>query len=193
MLGQAGNRQSDDYAGDGRECLNALLAGLKGVTRFSVDAPADPTGEWFLDFVIDGFATSVAWKRDRGFGIFSSGVDGIGSRPDEIFRDASLASRRLLQLADAAKRHRNPRLRLGDVRLLVNERQAELAERLNVGQGVISRLESRNDAKLSTIYEYVEALGGRAVLMVRFDDFEAPIELNFGSGASNDIPRTVPA
>lgn len=163
------------------------------MTRASVDAPADPAGEWFLDLEVDGFATSVAWRRDRGFGIFSSGTDGIGARPDEIFRDPSLASRRLLQLADAARRHRSPRLRLGDVRLLVNERQTELAGRLKVGQGVISRLESRNDAKLSTIYEYVEALGGRAVLMVRFDDFEAPIELNFGGSVSDEAPEAVPA
>ena len=96
--------------------------------------------------------------------------------------DPCLASRRLLQLAEAARQHRSPRLRLCDVRHLVNERQTELADRLNVGQGVISRLENRNDAKLSTIYGYVEALGGRAVLMVRFDDFEAPIEIDFSSG-----------
>lgn len=174
---------------DGQRCFDALLASLEGVTSASIDAPSDPLGEWYLDLEIEEFSTSVAWKHDRGFGIFSSGTEGIGSRPDETFRDPCLASRRLLQLADAARQHRSPRLRLCDVRHLVNERQTELADRLNVGQGVISRLENRNDAKLSTIYGYVEALGGRAVLVVRFDDFEAPIEIDFSSRANDAGPR----
>lgn len=69
-------------------------------------------------------------------------------------------------------------MRLRDVRHLIDQPQTEIAGRLHVGQAVISRLENQNDAKLSTIRDYVEALGGRAELVVRFDGFEAPIDLS---------------
>lgn len=54
--------------------------------------------------------------------------------------------------------------------------QGEMAERLEVGQENISRLEKRSDMKLSTLQGYIEALGGQLNLTVQFPGRE-PIRL----------------
>ena len=178
MSGKTRSGRPNDRTADGRQSLEALISCFDQGASASIDAPVDPAGEWFLDIEIDGYSANVAWRADRGFGLYASDAEGYGAGPDEIFRDPGLAARRLKQLADAARAHRNPRMRLGDIRRLVDQPQTEIAGRLHVGQAVISRLENQNDAKLSTIRDYVEALGGRAELVVHFDDFEAPIDLS---------------
>ena len=50
--------------------------------------------------------------------------------------------------------------------------QEELAAALGVRQPSVSRLEHGDDAKLSTLRAYVEALGGRLELAAVFDDDE---------------------
>lgn len=60
---------------------------------------------------------------------------------------------------------------LGTLRRDRNLTQSELAERLGVDQGAISRLERRGDHKLSTVLEYLASLGGEDVdLTVTFAD-----------------------
>jgi DNA-binding Xre family transcriptional regulator len=51
--------------------------------------------------------------------------------------------------------------------------QAELANRLNIQQGNVSRLERRDDMHLSTLREVVEALGGVLEITARFPDGQA--------------------
>ncbi|MBI3068877.1 MAG: helix-turn-helix transcriptional regulator [Betaproteobacteria bacterium] len=46
--------------------------------------------------------------------------------------------------------------------------QVELAQSLGVGQDTISRVERRSDMLLSTLRRYVEAMGGRLEIVVRF-------------------------
>jgi hypothetical protein len=48
--------------------------------------------------------------------------------------------------------------------------QVELASRLGKSQGNVSELERRNDVYLSSLREYVEALGGRLEVTAVFDD-----------------------
>jgi DNA-binding XRE family transcriptional regulator len=48
--------------------------------------------------------------------------------------------------------------------------QAELAGRLEVTQGAISKLEHSDDVRLSTLRQYLEALGARLELVAVFDD-----------------------
>jgi DNA-binding XRE family transcriptional regulator len=44
--------------------------------------------------------------------------------------------------------------------------QAEVAERAGMSQGDVSRLESRDDARLSTLARHAEALGGKLEVAV---------------------------
>jgi len=54
--------------------------------------------------------------------------------------------------------------------------QVAIAERLNIGQGAVSRLEKQSDFLLSTLREYVGALGGELELRVVFPDGDIVIE-----------------
>ena len=54
--------------------------------------------------------------------------------------------------------------------------QKSMASRLGVGQDSVSRLEQRSDMLLSTLRDYVEAMGGRIRLLAEFKG-SAPIEL----------------
>ncbi|WP_181703248.1 helix-turn-helix domain-containing protein [Chthonobacter albigriseus] len=48
--------------------------------------------------------------------------------------------------------------------------QTEVAGRLGKNQVSVAQLERRIDPKVSTLREYIEAMGGRLDLVVRFDD-----------------------
>jgi hypothetical protein len=65
---------------------------------------------------------------------------------------------------------------LQDLRKAMNKTQIAMARKLKVGQDSISRLEHRADMLLSTLGEYVEALGGQLHLVVEFPD-RPPIRL----------------
>jgi hypothetical protein len=54
--------------------------------------------------------------------------------------------------------------------------QVAVAERLKVGQGAVSRMEKQSDFLLSTLREYVAALGGQLELRVVFPDGDFVIE-----------------
>jgi hypothetical protein len=54
--------------------------------------------------------------------------------------------------------------------------QVAIAERLNIAQGAVSRMERQSDFLLSTLREYVSALGGQLELRVVFPDGNFVIE-----------------
>lgn len=142
-----------------------------------VDAPDNPKGEWWLDMVAGKFKTNVAWRPGLGFGIYTSEDVGYGDRPDEIYRRTEDASARILQLVGQS-RHSGPveRLHLKDLRELIGTQQTKVAAALDISQAAVSRLESRNDMLLSTLSDYVKAMGGDLSVHVRFKHFEARLE-----------------
>lgn len=56
--------------------------------------------------------------------------------------------------------------------------QVELAQRLGKSQGNVSELERRDDVYLSSLREYVEALGGRLEIEAVFDNERRPIAIS---------------
>jgi DNA-binding XRE family transcriptional regulator len=57
--------------------------------------------------------------------------------------------------------------------------QTELARRLGVTQAAISRIEQPHDLLLSTLNSYLEAIGGRASVIVTFaDGHETTLDLS---------------
>jgi DNA-binding XRE family transcriptional regulator len=57
--------------------------------------------------------------------------------------------------------------------------QVELARRMGVTQAAVSRIEQPHDLLLSTLSAYLEAVGGRATVIVRFaDGHEAELDLS---------------
>ncbi|MBB6146506.1 DNA-binding XRE family transcriptional regulator [Silvibacterium bohemicum] len=69
-------------------------------------------------------------------------------------------------------------LPLGKLRKARSLTQTTMAERLQVDQGSVSKLESRTDMYLSTLREYVEALGGTLELRADFPDGSINIDLH---------------
>jgi helix-turn-helix protein len=65
---------------------------------------------------------------------------------------------------------------LRDLRKAKQITQEEVAQRLSGRQVYVSRLERRADMKLSTLREYVRALGGDLQLMVTFPE-DVPVKL----------------
>jgi transcriptional regulator with XRE-family HTH domain len=59
---------------------------------------------------------------------------------------------------------------LNELREARGATQVEVAQQLGIHQANVSRLERRQDVYLSTLREYVEALGGNLDLVARFPD-----------------------
>jgi len=57
---------------------------------------------------------------------------------------------------------------LKDLRQAMQKTQVELAAALSIGQDGVSRLEKRSDMLLSTLRNYVEAMGGKLELVAHF-------------------------
>ena len=57
---------------------------------------------------------------------------------------------------------------LKDLRQAAQQTQEQLAATLGVGQDTISRLEKRSDMLLSTLWYYVESMGGHLNLVAQF-------------------------
>ena len=65
---------------------------------------------------------------------------------------------------------------LQQLRVARQKTQAKIAKELKIGQDSVSRLEKRSDMMMSTLRNYVSALGGTMRVMVEFKDRPA-IEL----------------
>jgi len=63
-------------------------------------------------------------------------------------------------------------LSLRELRHAVNKTQKTVARTLNMGQDGVSRLEKRSDLLLSTLRNYVEAVGGSLTLVAQFPNQE---------------------
>lgn len=59
-----------------------------------------------------------------------------------------------------------PLLSLREIRELFDKSQVEFSEMLHMSQGEISRLERRQDHRVSTLHRYVGALGGTLDIVV---------------------------
>jgi len=59
---------------------------------------------------------------------------------------------------------------LSEVRKTRGANQSTLAERMNIAQPNISQIENRPDALVSTLNQYIEALGGKLEIHAKFPD-----------------------
>jgi DNA-binding Xre family transcriptional regulator len=66
-------------------------------------------------------------------------------------------------------------LQLSELRQARAKTQVEVAQAMETQQAAVSKLERREDMYLSTLREYVEALGGKLKLVASFPDAEIPI------------------
>ena len=80
----------------------------------------------------------------------------------------SLPADRRQRVEERAAELIDQELTLRELRKALDMTQNALADELKIGQDTVSRLERRTDMLLSTLSEYVNALGGRLELNVEF-------------------------
>ena len=142
---------------------------------FAFEGPSEG-GFWWVQVQASGNLLEVEWRPGRGFGLAVPGRDAVfGEGVDEVYRDAALAARRAAQLLSRPASQTTTWLRqLREVRGIS---QVELAARLKVNQAAVSRLENRDDLKLTTLLAAVEALGGHVEVVAHFKECDIPLRL----------------
>lgn len=88
---------------------------------------------------------------------------------------ASLSSERQARIRDETARLQAEYLTMEDLRKARKMTQVRMAEILGKSQVTIAQMEKRTDVLLSTLRSYIEAMGGRLDLVVRFPDREPVI------------------
>lgn len=66
---------------------------------------------------------------------------------------------------------------LQQIRKKLKRRQIDVADLLGIGQDSVSRMEKRNDAAISTVKRYVEALGGTFEMYATLPGQEHPVRI----------------
>lgn len=85
----------------------------------------------------------------------------------ELPTNASPGVRASVPMAQSAALAGVPRLRLARVRSLSGMTQLDLATRLGIKQNNISKLEGREDMRLSTLKNYLTTMGGEIEILAR--------------------------
>ena len=98
--------------------------------------------------------------------------DQVMSRPGAAERLAELRKEMLIEIG------------LYELRRAQELSQAEVADRLQITQAAVSKFEHAEDVRLSTLRQYIEALGGRLELSARFEDRVVPIDIESRPGAA---------
>jgi predicted transcriptional regulator len=95
-------------------------------------------------------------------------------------RDELLAKQGMTEKLAAARLETNEEIRLYALRHGEAVSQAELAGRLDVTQGAISKLEHSDDVRVSTLRQYLEGLGARLELVAVFDEERRRVPVYLG-------------
>jgi len=158
------------------QALSKQLVGDCPEADVSIDKPRKATGIWFLDICRDGHRVNVQWQPKRGFGVSSSADSQYGEGPDEVYDDREAVRHRVLSLLlSHGETSPPPSVRLAELRRELGLSQIELAERLSVQQGAVSRMERRGDIKISSLREYCKSLGCDLTLMAMFPNGSAKV------------------
>ena len=161
--------------------LAALLAKQLPRADLELIRPRDPKGRWTLEVEHAGWLAVVLWLPSRGFGLHAGPLDdeaGYGENLDEAYPgDAHDLADHIVGLLTTRTRTSPPRsVALKELRARCGLTQADVAKRLSMRQGTISKLERSARLDVDKLSELVKAMGGELELWVRFPD-DAPVKL----------------
>jgi DNA-binding XRE family transcriptional regulator len=136
-----------------------------------MDPASTPTGSWWLDAELQGHLVVAEWKPDAGFGLSTPTNDDFGAGPDEIYPTETAAFERIKELLLGQTKTARPEdLSLPKLRELRQLSQMELASRLQVSQGALSRMERRSDILIGSLRKAIAAMGGELEIRALFPE-----------------------
>lgn len=151
------------------ERLKECLAARFPTACLTIDRPDLVSAGWFLDATLQGHLVVVEWRADRGFGVSTPSEDDFGTKPDEVYPTTDTAYERVVELL-LSRTGTIPGLTLPKLRELRGLSQTDIAQRLQINQGAVSRLERRDDMLVGTLRNLISAMGGRLKLIAEFPD-----------------------
>jgi DNA-binding XRE family transcriptional regulator len=154
------------------ETFSKLVALLCPQASIEIEDGGEKTGNVWFDIEQDQIRVTAEWRPGLGIGIYHPEANAYGTSPQEVFPDVAMAGRRVRQLLEAKD---SKPLRM--IRDLLELSQEEVADKLQVKQAAVSRLEARKDPKLQSIINAVKAMGGDIEVRARFKGGEFPILL----------------
>jgi DNA-binding transcriptional regulator YiaG len=156
--------------------------------KVSVTEPSGRGTVWWIDVSAGGNDIVIEWSKEDGFGLSSPDGDDYNTAASETLADADAALARIIELLTQGEKVR-PRREMYLQRLREHREisQEGLAELMQVSQASISKTERREDMLLSTLRGFVEALGGRLQLLVKFPS--ETIELDLPTGKQKHASR----
>lgn len=128
---------------------------------------------WLDIFLNNDQRLAIEWNPRLGYGLYINPDNSFGSGPDEVYRNLDILDRRIKMILDT----RQKEISIKDLRKLSGKTQSFISEVTGKGQPSISKLENQRDFQLSTLEEYISALGGYINISVHFKDFDIPIDL----------------
>ena len=144
----------------------------------------DPNGFQFLNFLLDGFEVGVEWKKEHGFSISSfsddsSSIEGMFDSPSEWYETEQAAFHRVASLVFDRRSTKPRQAKISEIRHERGISQEELSEQLSVKQATYSKLERREDVKVSSLRRVIEAMGGKLLIQAVFRDTGDVREITF--------------
>jgi hypothetical protein len=102
---------------------------------------------------------------------------------DQVIRNLSPERRRKVEARAAELMAEEMTLR--ELRAAHQKTQVSVAAALGIGQEGVSRLEQRSDLLISTLRDYLQAMGGNLELVARFPDRKPVVVTGFGDMGSS--------
>lgn len=160
------------------ELLAKQLGSRFTKAKIEIDRPRNRKGDWYLDVNYNNHSVVIQWKEGVGFGVSSSPVHAYGEGADEVYQDEEATYGRIVSLLLSGGSTAPPApVRLSELRKERGITQSELAEILNKRQGEISKIERRQDVKLSTLRDYIKSVGGTLQVLARMPEGVVAIEI----------------
>jgi hypothetical protein len=146
-------------------------------TKVTTTPPSGRGRVWWAEAEHDGHLVSIEWSGGL-FGVRTPDGDDYGTAPSEEIRGAKVTALRVAHLLHTKRRARDRReMFLRELRDRRGLSQASVAAKMKQSQANVSQTERRDDMLVSTLREYVEALGGELDIVARFPEGELPLSL----------------
>ena len=103
-----------------------------------------------------------------------------GHRKFSELKDELLTRPGAVEALERAGKSSDEEIRLYELRHAEALSQATMAGRLELTQSAVSRFENADDVRISTLRQYIEALGARLELVAVFDEDDRRVPISIG-------------